>query len=120
MYNEYHTSLDDLINVVTPEGLEGGFNALWRALEAIEKNYFPKVTVLCEPQLGKRGLYPTLSTKSSGAEVRLMMDLITWSDGTLCLVDIAEDCNTPVWELYPIIEKLVANQLMVLLDAPGA
>jgi aminopeptidase-like protein len=119
-YDEYHTSLDDLINVVTPEGLDGGFSALWRALEAIEKNYFPKVTVLCEPQLGKRGLYPTLSTKSSGVEVRLMMDLITWSDGTRCLVDIAERCNAPVWELYPIIEKLSDNQLMVLLDAPSS
>jgi aminopeptidase-like protein len=118
-YDEYHTSLDDLINVVTPEGLDGGFNAIWRALEAIDKNCFPKVTVLCEPQLGKRGLYPTLSTKSSGAEVRLMMDLITWSDGTRSLLDIAERCNSPIWELYPIIEKLSSHHLMDLLDSPS-
>jgi aminopeptidase-like protein len=116
-YDEYHTSLDDLTNVVTPAGLEGGFNALWRAIEAIERNCFPKVTVLCEPQLGKRGLYPTLSTKETGAEVRLMMDLITWSDGTRTLIEIAELCNSPIWELYPIIEKLSSHQLIVLLDA---
>jgi aminopeptidase-like protein len=113
-YDEYHTSLDDLINVVTPEGLVGGFNALWKAIEALENNSYPKTSVLCEPQLGKRGLYPTLSTKSSGAEVRLMMDLITWSDGTRSLIDIAELCGCPIWELYPIIDKLTKHQLLTL------
>lgn len=69
MYDEYHTSLDDLINVVTAEGLDGGFNAIWNAIEALERNVYPKVKVICEPQLGKRGLYPTLSTK--GVALRL-------------------------------------------------
>jgi aminopeptidase-like protein len=119
MYDEYHTSLDDLVDVVTPEGLDGGFNALWKALEAIDKNCFPNVNVLCEPQLGKRGLYPTLSTKSSGSEIALMMDLISWSDGTRSLIEIAELCNCPIWYLYPLIDSLVSHQLMVLLDAPN-
>lgn len=118
MYDEYHTSLDDLINVVTSDGLEGGFNAIWRALEALEENCFPKVTVLCEPQLGKRGLYPTLSTKTSGVGVQLMMDLISWSDGTRSLIEIADLCASPVWELYPIVKKLTSHRLMILLDAP--
>lgn len=119
MYDEYHTSLDDLINVVTAEGLDGGFNAIWNAIEVIERNAYPKVKLLCEPQLGKRGLYPTLSTKASGAEVRLMMDLITWSDGTRSLIEIAELCNSPVWELYPIVEKLNGHHLMDLFEAPS-
>lgn len=112
MYPEYHTSLDDLINVVTPEGLDGGFNAIKSALEAIEMNCFPKVNILCEPQLGKRGLYPTLSTKTSGIEVSLMMDLITWSDGTKSLLEIAEICNVPIWELYPILKRLLEHKLL--------
>ena len=116
-YDEYHTSLDDLINVVTPDGLEGGFNALWKAIEALENNFYPRVDVFCEPQLGKRGLYPTLSTKSSGAEVRLMMDLITWSDGRRSLIEIAELCHAPVWELYPILDKLCEHKLITKLDA---
>ena len=119
MYDEYHTSLDDLINVVTAEGLDGGFNAIWNAIEALERNIYPKIKVLCEPQLGKRGLYPTLSTKASGAEVRLMMDLITWADGTRSLIEIAELCSSPVWELYPIVDKLSSHNLMDLLEAPA-
>lgn len=118
VYPEYHTSLDDLVNVVTPEGLNGGYTALSRALEAIDRNVYPRVNVLCEPQLGKRGLYPTLSTKSSGAEVRLMMNLISYSDGTKSLLDIAELCEAPVWELYPLIEKLAEHQVLSLFDDP--
>jgi len=113
-FPEYHTSLDDLTHVVTTQGLEGGYNALRLACEAIENNFYPKVTVLGEPQLGKRGLYPTLSAKTSGNEVRVMMDLITWSDGEHCLIDIAEKCNVPVWDLYPIVEKLRQHGLLSL------
>ena len=119
-YPEYHTSLDDLVNVVTPQGLEGGYQALMRAIEAIEHNRYPRVTVLCEPQLGKRGLYPLASTKSTFLEVTVMMDLISWSDGTRSLLEIAELCGVPIWELYPIVGRLSEHKLLELADAPQA
>lgn len=119
MYEEYHTSLDDLVNVVTADGLDGGYNVIWKAIEALEKNLYPKILVLCEPQLGKRGLYPTLSTKESSADVMLMMDLITWSDGTRSLIEIAEICNCPIWVIYPIVEKLCSFNLMELYEIPS-
>ncbi len=118
-YNEYHTSLDDLINVVTSEGLEGGFDALWKSIEAIERNYYPQITTLCEPQLSKRGLYSSLSTKNRNLENRKILNLITWSDGTRSLIEIADLCNLPVWELYPIVEKLNKLKLIVLNDSPS-
>lgn len=112
-YAEYHTSLDDLTNVMTPDGLFGGFTALWRALEAFEKNAYPRALMLCEPQLSKRGLYPSLSRKKNiGDETTLLMDLLSWSDGSRSLVDIAERCKRPIWELYPVVEELVAHQLL--------
>ena len=46
-YDEYHTSLDDLVNVVTAKGLDGGYNALKKAIEAIEENRYPKINVFC-------------------------------------------------------------------------
>ena len=119
-YDEYHTSLDDLIKVVTPEGLDGGYTALKSAIEALEANRYPKINVFGEPQLGKRGLYPTLSTKTKAVEVRLMMDLITWSDGSNSMLEIAELCDVPIWELYPIVKKLSDHQLLSLFDEPSS
>ena len=112
IYKEYHTSLDDLENVVTSEGLKGGYEMLKLAIETFEADCYPKSKVLGEPQLGKRGLYPNISTKESGKSVRLMMNLITWSDGTLSLIDIAEKCNEPVWNLIPILKNLVGHNLL--------
>lgn len=112
-YPEYHTSLDTLGTVVSKEGLSGGYNALKLALEVLERNVFPTVKVSCEPQLGKRGLYPTLSTKKSiKSEVDLMMDLITWSDGSKSLLEIAEICDVPVWDLYSLLDLMVSNDLI--------
>lgn len=117
-FPEYHTSLDDLTNVVTAEGLEGGYTAIKLAIEALEGNYYPKVTVFCEPQLGRRGLYPTLSNGTNRPEVRLLLDLITWADGTNSLIDIADICAVPVWELYPIAKILADQHLLDLHESP--
>ena len=119
MYDEYHTSLDDLINVVTAKGLEGGFNALWKAIEALERNSYPKVKILCEPQLGKRDLYPALLTEHTNSKVMQMLNLITWSDGAHSLIDIAELCDSPIWELYPIVKKLEDHKLIELHNEPS-
>lgn len=111
-YPEYHTSLDDLETVVTPKGLDGGYWAIRRAIEAIEKNKKYRVTVFCEPQMGKRGLYPTLSAKKSSEQVRLMMNLISLCDGQNSLLEIAENLNTPIWELYEVTDKLFEHELL--------
>ena len=110
-YPEYHTSLDDL-NLVTPIGLEGGYLALKRAIKIIEKNIYPRNSVLGEPQLGRRGLYPTLSTKKSGVEVRTMMDFISYCDGKHSMLEIAELINKPFWDLVHILEILIDNGVM--------
>ncbi len=70
--------------------------------------------MLGEPQLGKRGLYPTISTKTSGAEVRDMMNFISHADGETSLIDIAEKCAVPVWSLYPHLDKLTAHGLIAI------
>ena len=111
-YPEYHTSLDNLEDVVTPEGLDGGYWVLRRTIEALENNKNYKVTVLCEPQMGKRGLYPTLSTKSSAKSIRLMMDFISFCDGKMSLLKIAEELNVPIWDLYEIVETLQNHNLI--------
>ncbi len=112
MYPEYHTSLDNLETVVTPNGLDGGYWAIRRAIEALERNKKYIVSVLGEPQMGKRGLYPTLSTKKSGEEVRLMMDFISLCDGRTSLLNIADRMNLPIWDLYDLCDKLEEHRLL--------
>jgi aminopeptidase-like protein len=118
-YPEYHTSLDALGSVVTQSGLLGGFSALRCALEVLERNCYPRATVLGEPQLGRRGLYPSLSTKGGAERVKLIMDLLTWSDGKHSLLEIAEICNCPIWALYPLLDVLCNENLLVLSDYPA-
>lgn len=110
-YPEYHTSLDDL-SLISPEGLEGGYEVLRTCLECIERNEILETTVYCEPQLGKRGLYPTLSTKESGKQIKNMMNLIAYCDGKNDLIDIAEKIEVPLWELFVIVERLKEEGLL--------
>ena len=114
-YPEYHTSLDDL-NLITPLGLEGGYSVLKKAIEIIENNVVPRINVLGEPQLSKRGLYPTISTKKSGVEVRSMMNLISYCDGKLSLLEIAKSIEEPFWDVAPIVYNLVDDDLMSIID----
>ena len=113
-YPEYHTSLDNLENVVTPKGLDGGYYAIRKAIDAIERNKKYKTTVLCEPQMSKRGLYTTLSTKDANKEVELMMNFISFCDGQASLLEIAESLNLPIWELYKLVDKLESHSLISL------
>jgi aminopeptidase-like protein len=112
MYPEYHTSLDDLETVVTPKGLDGGYWAIRRAIEALERNKNYSMSVLGEPQMGKRGLYPTISTKTSANEVKLMMDFISLCDGRTSLLQIADRLNVPIWDLYEFCDKLEEHRLL--------
>jgi len=104
-YPEYHTSLDNL-EVVSPAGLNGGLIMLQNAVRILETNFHLRINTLCEPQLGKRGLYPNISTKSSTAEVRNLMNVISFLDGNLDLLEIAEKCQVSYGEVLSIVERL--------------
>ena len=111
-YPEYHTSLDNL-EVVSPAGLNGGLIMLQNAVRILETNFHLRIITMCEPQLGKRGMYPNISTKSSGAEVRNLMNVISFLDGNLDLLEIAEKCQVSYDEVLSIVERL---QFAGLLD----
>lgn len=110
-YPEYHTSLDDL-SFISPEGLYGGYKALKTSIQILEINCTPKVEMLCEPQLGKHGLYPTISTKETRNEVSKIMNFIAYCDGKNDLVDIANKISEPVWELFSLYCKLKKKNIV--------
>ena len=63
-FKEYHTSNDNL-DFVTPKGLQGGFEYVKKCIDILENNNIYKIKTVGEPQLGKYGLYPTISQKGS-------------------------------------------------------
>lgn len=111
-YPEYHTSLDNL-EVISPAGLSGGLEMLKSAVVILETNDCWKVNVLCEPQLGKRGLYPNFSTKNSISEIRNQMNVISYFDGNTDLLQIADKCKIPYNEVLEILENLKDSGLIV-------
>jgi aminopeptidase-like protein len=114
-FPEYHTSLDNL-DLVSPAGLQGAFDVLRRCLECLELNETLKTTVLCEPQLGRRGLYPTISTRDSGKLVSRMMHVLAYSDGAHDLLTIADQIDVPLWDLKEIVDKLKDQGVLVRAD----
>ena len=110
-YPEYHTSLDDF-NLVTLEGLTGGFKVVKKSIEVILENIYPKYKVLCEPQMGKRGLYPSLSTKAKNKLVISYMDFLQYSDGSNSLKKISNLINLNYNSTKMINSILLKNNLI--------
>ena len=94
-FPEYHTSLDDL-TFVTPRGLEQSLEVLKMCVLELEERPRFRVTTLGEPQMGRRGLYPTLSNQSDGTDgssrkatiERRIMNVLSYCDGEKDSVEI--------------------------------
>ena len=110
-YPEYHTSLDDL-TLVTPAGLQGTFDAMVKCLRVIEANETWTATMIGEPQLGKRGLYPTVSVPNGARKVRNLMHVLAYSDGTRDLIDLAELIGAEALEVADLVDQLAAHDLL--------
>lgn len=110
-YPEYHTSADDL-SLISPAGLQGSYDVMVKVINALEYNRHYQMTCPCEPQLGKRGLYPTISQKGTYAAFRAMQHFTAYADGRNDLLAISEIIGTPVDQLIPIVGKLMEHHLV--------
>ncbi len=115
-YPEYHTSLDDL-TLISPAGLAGGFTAIRKCIELLEHNRVYKVTVLCEPHLGRRGFYPTLGSRDVVHSVRSVSNVLAYADGTRDLVDVATHIGISAEEVVEIAERLSEAGLLEIVDS---
>ena len=91
-YPEYHTSADNL-DFISADGLYGGYSVMQNIIKLLENNRTYNSIFCCEPQLGKRGLYPNLSIRNSASSVRLLKNVLAYCDGENSLLDIAEILN---------------------------
>ncbi len=110
-YDEYHTSLDDF-SVVTATGLEGGFNLVAQCITALEANRTLVATTPCEPQLGKRGLYPTLGGGKVSTSVEVLLNVLEYCDGSEDLLAVATRCNISVTQAAQAANVLESHGLL--------
>ena len=112
-YPEYHTSADNM-DLINPEGLSGAYEVMVKVINALENNYFYQMQCKCEPQLGKRGLYPTVSQKGTKGDARYMQDFIAYADGRNDLIGISNILDIPVDKLIPIKDQLMEHHLLAV------
>ncbi len=110
-YPEYHTSLDNF-ELVTEKGLRGGFNVAKEAVSILDQKIIPKNRFLCEPQMGKRGIYPNLSTKNKKVDVSNYMSFLMYSDGTNDLDKISKLLKLDKTKTFEIYKKLKNKKLI--------
>ena len=110
-YDEYHTSLDDF-SVVTAAGLKGGFNMVAQCITALEANRTLVATTPCEPQLGKRGLYPTLGGGKVSTSVEVLLNVLEYCDGSEDLLAVAARCNISVTQAAQAANVLESHGLL--------
>ena len=106
-YSEYHTSADNF-TVMTKRGLKTSFDVMKDIIEDIMKTIRPFSKIICEPQLGKRGLHPLLGTKGSSIKVKKYINFLQFADGKNDLEKISKiigislkDCK----KIYQILKK---------------
>ena len=110
-YPEYHTSLDNF-DLVTIKGVTGGFKVAKTAIKILLNNIYPKNKLICEPQMGKRGLYPTLSAGNLNKLTLSYMDFLQYSDGTNSLKKISNLISVKFDAAEKIYYKLKENSLV--------
>ncbi len=101
-FPEYHTSLDDL-SLITAEALGETLTLYTRIAATLEANEtLVNTAPHGEPQLGRRGLYPTTGGAGEAYSENRLADtmwLLNLCDGDSDLLAVAERCGRPIWEL---------------------
>ncbi|SEA83338.1 aminopeptidase-like domain-containing protein [Oribacterium sp. KHPX15] len=117
-YPEYHTSADDM-SLVTPDGFQGSYDVLKCAIDLIENNRTYKNVFPCEPQLGRHGLYPTVSQKGRKGSAGDIQNVLAFLDGNNDVISICDRLKRPVGTVLEIIYKLKINNLIEEVQVDG-
>ena len=110
-YPEYHTSADDM-SFISEEGLQGAYDVCVKIINALEYNHNYQVTCNGEPQLGKRGLYPTMSQKGSYETIKTMADFIAYADGSNDLIEISNRIHHSIEHIISVVDVLMKKNIL--------
>lgn len=112
-FPEYHTSGDNL-DFISPGNLEDSFVKYIEVIDIIENNkIFINLNPKCEPQLGRRGLYRTISGKKElGIDEAAIFWILNMSDGKNSLLDISIRSGICFAIIKTAADLLLANDLL--------
>jgi len=83
-------------------------------IKALELNdFYLNTNLFCEPQLGKRGLYPSsVNPEINRKKIHNRMHLLSFSDGKKDLIEIADLNNTSIFDFEQDIKDLFKADLL--------
>jgi len=112
-YPEYHTSADNL-EFVKAESLAASLSLYLSILNILEKNKkYINQNPMCEPQLGKRGLYQHIGGHADSKTFQLaLLWVLNLSDGHYSLLDIAERAGIEFALIAEAADMLVEKDLL--------
>ena len=115
-YPEYHTSADDL-DFVHPAHLAQSLQVLVAALGGLDahrpvRNLKPHG----EPQLGPRGLWPSLGGSAGRQAQMALLWVLAEADGRAGALDIADRSGLPVAEVARAVTALAGTDLLAHAD----
>jgi aminopeptidase-like protein len=112
-YIQYHTSLDNK-SFISFDALAETIEAYFNICNVLEENvYYINQIANCEPQLGKRGLYPSsVDPLFNREETHRLLHFLSFADGNRDLIEIAEWRNESALLYSTIIEKCKSAKLI--------
>lgn len=114
-FEEYHTSLDDL-SLISESGFQGSYRVHKECIDLLENNEKYVAVLMCEPQLGKRGLRSNTGEATLASNFKLISDVLAYADGESDLIELAEKINAYALDLVPVIKILLEHNLLRRID----
>ena len=122
-YPQYHTSGDDKAFMDLAQIVDAVDRLEAFLLAFDESGIWVNQAPYGEPQLGKRGLYPSVnspetwgfsddSTMDHREILNSVLTILSYADGARDLIDIAERRGVPVQDLIPIVRRLDSAGLL--------
>jgi aminopeptidase-like protein len=111
-YPEYHTSLDNR-DFISFQAMSRSIDVYYRVMQALDVNLtYLNLMPWGEPQLGKRGLYPTLGVIDRSGRTSALRWLLNFADGDHDLLSIAERSGQSMGNLHAAVQTCLQSGLI--------
>lgn len=120
LYPEYHSSGDNQDLFSLDSIIDSAITLFYCAQLYEKQDMQPRVSVGCEPQLGKRGLYPDLHSnvedrkqlEQNFLQLDRLLSVLSFSDGSFSFAELCQVLDCSPLELFLLMELLHYHQLV--------